>query len=267
MKTISYLEYKRRVFNKCLLECIGRVHSMGAGFNESAEVGARDLVDMGRRMSDVFFTDALKLNESTINMTKTALQKAGCCTFMKDCINICESIAEDKADKAAEEEMEIPEDQKIELSDEDEAVIDKLFDEKAPEMQVDAIRDATVTALIAEDKKSQEVKEALDIAQSQVAAGGKPEAMEETVARLSSRGPTSLMNAILNAVSAAAVRDVNESSTKPVSVGKVMSDNKEEIKNRAILMYSLYETSSVLGIQKWTPAQVRAEAERIYFNK
>ena len=91
--------------------------------------------------------------------------------------------------------------------------------------------------------------------------------MEETVNRLNHRGPTSLMNAILNNVSEAAVKDVNANSKAPVSVGKVMSENAQEIRNRAVMMYSLFETSSVFGIKKYTDRDVKALAEQIYYGK
>ena len=91
--------------------------------------------------------------------------------------------------------------------------------------------------------------------------------MEETVARLGNRGPTSLMNAIMNATAAIAVKDVNENAQGPVSVGKVMAENAEEIRNRAIMVYALYEASSVFGLKKFTAAEVKDIAEKIYYNK
>ena len=75
------------------------------------------------------------------------------------------------------------------------------------------------------------------------------------------------MNAIMNAVSADAVRQVNEAAEKPVTVGKVVSENAEEIKDRAIMMYSLYEAASVFGVLKFTPSMVKKEAEKIFYNK
>lgn len=266
MKNISYIEYRRRVFNTALLECFSTIQeSCVKDETACGDCHADNLMNISKKMSDNFYKNLLDLENSTIEATKKKL--ANSVTFIKDCVSVCESIAADKYDKAREAGLEIPEDQQIELGEEGEALIEKLFDEKSPDLQVAAVRDATVTALLAEDKKAQEIKDSLDIAQSQVAAGGDPKVMEETVNRLGNRGPTSLMNAIINAVSAMAVKDVNEASTSPVSVGKVMSENRQEIKDRACILYCLYEASSVFGIKKYTPQEVQKIAEAIYYNK
>lgn len=264
MKTISIREYKRRVFNACLLECFGRIELQGTGLNEAVGYHECYQAEMAKKMSDAFYTDLLTLNDCTIDMTKKKLSES--VTFIKDCINISEAIAEDKAEICAKEELEIPEDQQIELGEEDTALINKVFEEKNPELQVDQIRDATVNALLAEDKKAQEIKDSLNIANSQVAAGADPKILEETVSRLN-RGPTSLMNAIINHVSTSAVKDVNENSTAPVSVGKVLAENAEEIKDRAAMMYMLFEAASVFGIKKYTSKEVEKLANEIYYNK
>lgn len=264
MKNISYLEYRRRVFNKALLECFGRIHEACTGFDCCKEE-EKDYVAMGRRMSDVFYKNLLNLDDCAISTTKQNLN--GACTFIKDCVDVCESVAEDKCCQARDAKLEIPEDQEIELGEEDKAVVDKLFTEKEPELQVDQVRDATVNALLAEDRRAEEVRNSLDIAQAQATSEGKPEVMEETVKRLNSRAPTSLMNAILNAVSGVAVRDVNEAAEKPVPIGTIMKNNADEIKNRAILMYTLYECASVFGIHKYTPSELKAEAQKIYYGK
>lgn len=266
MKTISVMEYRRRVFNKCMLECFSRIHESCTGLDpKSEDYHECNLATMAKKMNDAFYNDLLKLDTSTIPTTKKNLAEA--VTFIQDCMNISETIANDKADNASKGDLEIPDGQEIELSPEDNELIDKVFDEKSPDVQVDAIRDATVKALIAEDKKAQEIKDSLSIAQSQVAAGGDPKAMEETVSRLGNRGPTSLMNAIMNSMAAAAVKNVNENSTTPVSVGKVMSENADEIKTRSTMMYTLFEMASVFGIHKYNSAEVKRIAEEIYYNK
>lgn len=256
-------EYRRRVFNHAMLECFGRIQEACCEIDPKEEPR---YAEMAKKMSDAFYTDMLNLETAQVKATKEAL--SGSCTFLKDCVGICESIATDKMAAAQDAAMEIPDDQKIELSDEDEALIDKLFDEKSPTVQIDAIRDATVKSLVAENDKAQEIKNALEIAQSQVSpSDSSAEVMEETVSRLENRGPTSLMNAILNNISEAAIKDVHTHSEKPKSPGEIMSENADEIKNRAIMLYSLYEASSVFGVKAWTPAMVKAEAERIYYRR
>lgn len=260
MRMIPYVEYKRRVFNKALLECFSRIHlqTLSDGpIDESVAIAARNV-------SGAFFSDELSLKTSTIASTKARLSEA--VQFIQDCVEACEGIACDKAEEAKKEKMEIPEDQAIELSAEDKNVIDQLFDEKSPKLQVDQVRNATVQALLAEDKKSEEIRNAVDVAKAQADENGTPETLEETVKRLNQRGPTSLMHAILNNTSRRAVQVVTETSGVS-SVGEIMADNATQIKDQAIMIYSLYETASVFGIKTWTPAQVKALARDIYYEK
>lgn len=265
MNPIKLREYKRQVFNHCLLECITRFHASALEFNPYGDTHEKYLTEMANKMCRVYFTEELALNTNTIDQTKGRLSEA--VTFMQDCLKICEAIAEDKAATAAENDVEVDPQQDIELSPEDEELLDQVFEQKNPEVQLDQVRDATVKALAEEDKKAQEIRDSLSIAQSQVAAGGDPAAMEETVNRLNQRGPTSLMNAILNALSSAAIKDVNESSTKPVSAGAVMRENAKEIRDRACMIYMMYETANVLGIHHWDRKQVQELAEKIYYGK
>ena len=261
-------EYKRRVFNEAVLTCMDKIHGMilNGDVTDVDPMDAERFKTMASSMCRTFFDSELKLSESTISQTKARLSES--ITFIKDCVNVSEAIAEQKACDAAEKDCEMDNDQKIELSDEDEALIDKLFDEKGPEMQVEQIRDATVQALVAEDQKAQEIKDSMNIANSQVAAGSDPAVLKETVERLEKRGPTSLMNAIINNVTTAAIRDVNEHAKGGVgSIAKVMQENADEIKTRAVMIYTLYETSNVMGIRKRTPTEVKRLAEEIYYGK
>ena len=265
MNRIQYAEYRRRVFNTALLECFSRIHSMCTGLNQPKNDHDYTLAEMGIGMSNEFYRQMLNLDTSTISQTKKNLSEA--VTFIQDCVSICESIAEEKAASAEEEGLDTDAD-KPELNAEESDLISKVFDEKSPNLQIEAIRDATVKALLAEDKKAQEIKDSLSIAQSNVAAGDMDEkSLEETVNRLGKRGPTSLMNAIINAVSVAAVKNVNENSNGVVPIGSVMAANADEIKTRSAMMYMLYESSSVFGIHKYTSAEVKRIAEEIYYGK
>lgn len=261
-------EYQRRVFNEAMLTCMEKMHAQILNGGSGECCGFEDKADMkmAAKMCREFFKDELKLDESTIRMTMKRLSES--VTFIRDCADVSNTIAESKAKCAAEEGCEMDQDQKIELSDEDQELIDKLFDEKSPDLQVDQIRDATVKALVAEDQKAQELKRSMDIANSQVAAGEDPAVMEETVRRLDQRGPTSLMNAIINRVTTAAIHDVSESATgKDFSIGNVMKENADIIKSRAVMLYTLYEMANVCGIVHWTPAQVKRISEEIYYGK
>lgn len=257
-KNITILEYRRRVFNKALMETFCRIHSSAIGADSPEDAA------MGARLCEAFFTDELNLANSTIDMTKRRLRES--VSFIKDCVETAENIACDKADCAKEEGMVIPDEQEIELSDEDKQVVDQLFDGKSPDLQIDQIRDATVKALMAEDKKAEEIRDAVDVAKSQVASGNDPQALEETVKRLNNQGPTSLMHAILNNVTATAIKSVNEAGGLR-SVGDVMSENSDKIRARAAMIYSLFEMASCFGINHYTSADVKKIATNIYYEK
>lgn len=265
VRKISYPEYRRRVFNYALTECFCKIH--GQVLNGCcADDCATDerMTEMAKRLCANFCNEELKLGTSTVQQTKANLAEA--VQFIRDCVDTCEEIADAKAEDAQKEKVEIPDDQKIELSQEDKAVIDQLFDSKNPTPQIDAIRDATVAALVAEEQKASEIKQAIDIAQSKVASGEDPNALEETTKRLNGVGPTSLMNAIMNNISAQAVKDISESGNF-VSVGKAMAENADEIKSRATAVYTLYEMVSVFGVKKYSSKDVELLAKSIYFEK
>lgn len=262
MKKISIYEYKRRVFNECMLECMCKLHGQILNGAEVGEVDAR-ATEMANRMCRTFIEDDLNLAESTIKATTDRLSEA--VTFIKDCVNVSTSIANEKAEEADDEDLEMDDEQEIELDGEDKDLIDKLFNEKSPELQVDAIRDATVTALLAEEKKSAEIRDSLSIANSQVAAGADPSVLKETIDRLD-RGPTSLMNAVINSVTQVAVKNVSENSGA-TQIGQVMSENADEIKTRAVMVYTLYEMANVFGIHRYSAKEVEELSKKIYYNK
>lgn len=266
MRKMLIPEYRRRVFNECMLECMCKIHGMVLNGDCSDDsFSSERLRTMSRNLTRTFMRDRLDMDECQIRETKEKLSES--VTFIKDCIDVSESIANDKAECAQKNGLEMDNDQKIELGAEDKDLIDKLFAEKSPTLQVDQIRDATVKALLAEDKKAQEIKDSLAIANAQVSGGKDPETLKETVNRLEHRGPTSLMNAIINSVTVAAVKDVNENAKSPVMVGTIMKENAEEIRDRATMIYALYEMCNVLDVMPYTANDIRKEAQKIYYNK
>ncbi|MCM1295020.1 MAG: hypothetical protein NC311_05715 [Muribaculaceae bacterium] len=259
-KNLSYLEYHRRVFNKALSEAFCRIHERAVGADSPEDKA------MAARLCEAFFSEELSLPNSTVATTKARLSES--VSFIKDCVETAEHIADDKMDDAKEEKMEIPAEQEVELSDEDEAVLDQLFDCKCPnDVQIKQIRDATVAALMAEDEKAAEIRDAVDVAKAQASTDAdQATALEETVNRLNGRGPTSLMHAIMNNVTANAIKSVNEAGNMQ-SVGAVMSENSEKIRARACMIYSLFEMASCFGITKYTETDVKRLAHSIYYEK
>lgn len=263
MKLISNREFKRRVFNAALMESFSKFHMMCCTGDQI--LNEKEVPVNAKKMADSFFCDMTGCDKKTIDQTKESLSEA--VTFVKDWIILAEQIADTKAAIAKEEDMDIPDSQEVELGEHDKVLIDKLFDEKNPKLQADVVRDDTVKALIAEDKKAQEIRDALDIANSQVSAGSNPKAVDESVKRIASRGPTSLMNAILNSYSGLAVRKVNEDAEKPVSVGTVMSEHADLIKTNAVMMYTLFEAASVLGIHKFSKKEIKEISDKLYYGE
>lgn len=262
MNFIQKSAYKRAAFKSVLLECFGRIQLACCEIDPAKEPMN---AERATKMSDAFYTDMLKLDESTINDIKKSLDNS--CTFIKDCISVADVISESKTCDADENGIECSGKEYVELSEEDQAIIDKLFSEKSPTVQIQTIRDSAVASLLAEDKKAKAIKDALNMANSKVAAGEDPKVVTETIDRLNAVGPTSLMNAIMNATAGLAVKDVNESSNSIVSVDKVLSENADKIRERAIMLYNLYEAANVLGIHHYTEKEVREEAIRIYYGK
>lgn len=262
MNFIQRSTYKKAAFNAVMLECLGRIQLACCEIDPSKEPMN---ASRATKMADAFYTDMLKLNDRTINEVKKSLDES--CTFIKDCVSVAEVLSEAKTCDAEECGIECSGKDTVELSEEDQAIIDKLFDEKAPTVQIQQIRDSAVASLLAEDKKAKAIKDALNMANSKVAAGGDPKTVNETIERLNAVGPTSMMNAIMNATAGLAVKDVNEASNNIVGVDKVLSDNADKIRERAIMLYNLYEAANVLGIHKYTEKEVREEAIRIYYNK
>ena len=272
-RKISYMEYRRRIFNEAVLTVLVEAHSRpgpckaleplngdAAPENESGcsdSIGAK-----AAAMAHKFFNDELDLENSTVGTTKKKLSEA--CTFLKEAADECEEIADAKSEIAQKEGMDIYDSQKPELSEEDKAVIHQLFDLKGPQPQINAVRDATVKALMTEEKKAQAIKDAYDIAKSQEIAKKDDGVLEETVKRIQAVGPTSLMNSIMNSVSVSAVKSVNESGHF-VDVGTVLKENSEEIKGTAAALYSLFEMAQALGITHYTNEDVKALTTKIFY--
>lgn len=261
-KKISYLEFKQRVFNEAFLTCLSVFHKKV--LTEGTETTGLDCpihtAEMMDKMCRAFFDDMLNLPNNTIKSTMKKLDSST--TFVKDCAKLCETIADMKSAKAQDDGLEIEEDQKIEMSPEDEQLIKTVFEDKNPKLEAETVRDATVNALLAEDKKAQEIKDAINMAKKSNDA----KTIEETFSRLD-RGPTSLLNAIMNNFTQTAYREVNENSAGVTSMSDVMRSNKDEIRDRSLMMYSLYEMANVLGIHHYTEKEIKDIAERIYYNK
>lgn len=262
---ISNAEFKRRVFNSALCECFAKIHAKCLGINEDQtlfgyypDANETYLSEMANAMAKTFIRSELNLDKATIATTKKALAES--CTFVQDCVALCEAIADDKMKAAVENDVKATDDMKEpELNAEEKELIQNLFDRKDPEVEADAVRDATVKALLAEREKANKIKEATSIAQQ----AGDQNKLQETVARISSRGPTSLMHAMITAVSEAAVKDVHEKNPT-AKIGTILSENADEINTRAAMMYALYEAVNAFSIKKYSKRDIEQISREIY---
>ena len=262
---ISNAEFKRRVFNSALCECFAKIHAKCLGINEDQtlfgyypDANETYLSEMANTMAKTFIRSELNLDKATIATTKKALAES--CTFVQDCVALCEAIADDKMKAAVENDVKATDDMKEpELNAEEKELIQNLFDRKDPEVEADAVRDATVKALLAEREKANKIKEATSIAQQ----AGDQNKLQETVARISSRGPTSLMHAMITAVSEAAVKDVHEKNPT-AKIGTILSENADEINTRAAMMYALYEAVNAFSIKKYSKRDIEQISRDIY---
>ena len=214
-------------------------------------------------MCNSYFTEELHLNEATIDQTMERLKGAN--YYIVEAAEEAKKIAIQHMDDARENKDEIHDDDNIDLTPEDHEVLDQIFHTKGPGPQIDQIRDATVKALLAEEKKSQEVRDALNLANSKVSAGD-VNAYNETANRLSKVGPTSLMGAIMNNMSRAAIRETSESG-KFTSIGDVKEENADLIKTRSVMLYAIMETGNQLEITHMSNRDVERLANNIFYQK
>lgn len=220
-------------------------------------------VTLAESMCDSYFTEELRLTESTISQTKERLRAAN--RYITEAVAECEEIADKHAEEARKEGKTFGDDEKIELTPEDNEVLDQLFHSKGPGPQIDQIRDATVKALISEEKKAKEVRDALDLAQSKVSTGD-TNAYNETASRISKVGPTSLMGAIMNSFGRAAVNETSNAG-RFTSVGEVLAENADLIKTRSVMLYAIMETGNQLEITHMNSADVERLARNIFYQK
>ena len=74
------------------------------------------------------------------------------------------------------------------------------------------------------------------------------------------------MNAIMTRVSTKAISDMNESGNFR-SINDTMRDHAEGIKDRSIMIYTLYEMCNVFGIHKYSPRDVEMLTKEIFYEK
>lgn len=251
---ISNLEFRRRYFNDVLCESFAELHHRCIETHPSESE-----YEACKNAAKEFFKDELNLANNTIESTKKAILPTAT-YFAKTVVEAAEELANDKMEEILKnKDLPIPEDPK--MSDEDKTIMDAVFTAKCPEDEIESIRNATASALYAENRKSDEIKEALSI----VSADAPKETLQESVSAISQIGPTSLMHAIIANTTEHMLKNcINESSGTPSELIKRYSD---DIKRDSMVMYSLYECINCFGFKTYTSNDVENIARDIYLDK
>lgn len=275
---ISYSEYKRLTFNNLMNTCLSTLHecivsdAIDSGVvNIDSEKIHRSSENTNRELCEAFFGDMVGFNTNTLDDTKQFFKYGTpeINSFIRDCIDLSESIADDKVAALADAKMSASDDkQAVALSKDDYKEIDTLFSEKAPIPEIDAIRNATASALAEERKRAEEIKAANDMASlvPEDNQEGETKALKEAVTALIANRPKSLFNAILTRVSSSAITAISETTGLNKPIGSIMQNNREEIVNRSISVYALYEMAHCFGIHVYTNSEVNDIASEIYYN-
>ncbi len=267
IKKISYTEFKRRMFNKTLIECLNGIHTI---INNESNGGEMKYSPNEKNfISETFFRDILSLDTNQIRQTKQILgYETGCNSFIHDCIEISEAIAENKTDELANAEvLATDDDEMTEFSDEDNSILKKLFDSKMPVAEINAVRDAASDALFQEKKRAEELKNAIDMSKLMPAGTeNEQKKIEEAVTKLTKNTPHSLFHAIITRVSADGVTaQSNSIEGMNESVSSFLKNKSDEIIKHSLNVFTLYEMAHCFGLHEYNESEVKKISYDIFF--
>lgn len=252
---ISNFEYKRKYFIDVMSESFAELHHHCIESEEGSEK-----YDSCKAAAKEFFNEQTGIESLTINGFKETVGPT-LSYFGRTIMEAAEEMAEEKSQEIAINK-DLPIDPDPKMSEEDKVLMDIIFTSKHPEDEIAAVRDATAKALYAENKKAEEIKEALQIVGEDCDA----KTLQESINRIGNIGPTSLMNAILSNVTEHMLRgNINEGFTG--STSDLVRNNADQIKEDAMVMYSLFECINCFGFRTYSPEEVKKIATDIYLNK
>lgn len=266
-KKISYAEFKRRMFNKTLIECFNGIHTI---INNESDDGSMNYSPNEKNfISETFFRDMLSLDTNQISQTKNALgYETGCNAFIHDCIEISEAIAENKTEELANASVPATDDNEMtEFSDEDNSLLKKLFDTKMPVAEINAVRDAASDALLQEKKRAEELKDVVDMSKMMPAGtDNEQKKIEEAVNKLTKNVPQSLFHAIITRVSSDGVTaQSNSIEGMNESVSSFLKNKSEDIIKHSLNVFTLYEMAHCFGIHEYSESEVKKISNDIFF--
>lgn len=249
--------YRRLVFHDIMNETFKQLYSTviqadDSPISEGLMAGA-----------DSFLYNVGYSKDMTIAEFKQKLNESGCTEFITKMVLLAEACATNKAEDAAEAGLTNMDD--ISYSDTEKEIIQSVFRSNLPMDGVSQIRDAVSQAYFIESEKAEEIKKATKLIKEQ---NTDEDAVNESINRLTNRGPTSLMNALMMNHSQFILSEsktVIESGKR--TPGQVLVENKENIQNLAKGTLALYETANVFGYVKFTEKFINETANSFFYNK
>jgi hypothetical protein len=237
---MSFNEFERRSFNYILKECFATLY--GKVIDVKPEHIMNEEVMGSINLSVEHLSDVLMLETATKKAVKDHILKSGV-HFARQIVAIAETISEARR-KDVEENLDELEDfpNTEELAPEEKEVMASTFNDKLPEDVVAQVRDNVATALKNEEKKSQEIKAAMDLSSN-------TEGMNESVRRLKTRKPDTLLEAMFKYEMDSLIREAVEN--KVTDFDAVVQKNKEVIVERVSKIYAIYETMNVFGFHTY----------------
>lgn len=205
------------------------------------------------------FTDIMNLNSRTMRDIKTDIESNGI-EFVKKMSILAEAVASQKAEDASKAGLTYLPDE-IELTDIEKDVITTVFDTNLPEDVVGMVRTSVADALFKENEKSEEIRRASELIREE-----KPDenAMNESLNKLDISAPSSLMNAVMVSISNIIINENSDQIKRGKSIGDILSDKKDVIKDLSKGTFAIYETLNTFGYKQMTQKEVKDLSMEIY---
>lgn len=247
----TYAQYKRNVFAHILSESFVKIHSKALDLKENEL-----LYENVSKVAREFVTTTLKLNENTVEQIKDSLKNSS--YFVGRIVTLAESMACEKMETLSKEKLPVPD--CVELNDEEKQMIENLFKYECPEEGVTEITDSVAKAMMKENQKATEIKEALDLMKVN---GTDQKTLQESVNKISQREPYSLMNSIILNISESYVKE-HLTNNPNLKAADILKENATNIKEDSMTAYALYETLNVFGFKTFDKKMVEDLSYKIY---
>lgn len=245
---IDVIDYKRKMFNLALTECFSILYEKVIGDRVHNMNEAVKLQSLSDHAKEIFISE-MGLAKSTIGQTKNRINESGA-HFTKILVAVAESVAEDKTN-AVKENKGALDSLPTDLNDVDKEVIEKVFEERLDEENIDQVRDSITKAMLFEKRKAEDINNAINLDKH----NSKDGSLSESVVSLIKRPPNTLLEAIYKKSMSDAIVEAVE---KGFDTSKVITDNKEIIQEGSLAIYAIYETINMYGFKKFTPKETDA---------